>query len=278
MATEQTCVYFYKKHPNAREPKRMTQESAGYDIYALEDVMLFKNETRIIKTGLIMAIPKGFYGRITDRSSMVVNKSLTVEAGTIDSDFRGEVKVVMRNFGEDTQSIQAGDRIAQIIIQPYQVVEWRDRSYVFEDDDGFWTTYEGKEITKRSKPIPIQRKIKDFIKSKDGKEEKKTLLPNTGKSMKVEMQSKIWQHELDNKVKQLANMMKPEAKPIPDNSMDGTIQLEDLKIDSGFDFQKTFEEVTKWHPDNVSHELPPEAKELLKTIPKRSGGFGSTGK
>lgn len=104
-------------------PQYQTSGSAGMDIFAyLEQPLALKPmERMLVPTGLYMAIPKGYEAQIRPRSGLAVKQGLTClnTPGTIDSDFRGEIKVLLINLSNSEQIIQDGDRIAQMIIAPY---------------------------------------------------------------------------------------------------------------------------------------------------------------
>jgi len=97
-------------------PTRGTPFSAGLDLYALEDTLVTEKQC-LVKTGVSMAIPAGYVGLVWSRSSMALKNGVFTEAGVIDSDFRGNICVVMfSNKGE--YQIKKGERIAQLLIQP----------------------------------------------------------------------------------------------------------------------------------------------------------------
>jgi dUTP pyrophosphatase len=100
-------------------PEYATPGSSGMDLRAniTDAVTLLPMERKLIPTGLLMEIPIGFEGQVRPRSGMAVNKGITClnTPGTIDSDYRGEVKVLLINLSNEEQVIQAGDRIAQIV-------------------------------------------------------------------------------------------------------------------------------------------------------------------
>lgn len=103
-------------HPNARTPTRATSGAAGYDLYACERVEVVEPGVVRVPTGVALQIPPGFYGRIADRSSYAL-KGMTTVAGTIDSDYRGPIVVLLRCAAPTT--IEVGDRVAQIIVEPH---------------------------------------------------------------------------------------------------------------------------------------------------------------
>lgn len=106
-----------KLHPAARLPQRGTPFSAGADLYCVEAFTLRPGERKLVPTGLAVEIPPGFYGRIAPRSGLAVRHGIDTLAGVIDADYRSEVKVPMINFGQDPISFDAGERIAQLIVE-----------------------------------------------------------------------------------------------------------------------------------------------------------------
>ncbi len=109
-------------------PTYGTVDSAGADLYAIldEEITINPGETKVISTGLSMAIPKGYVGLIYARSSLGTKKGLAPanKVGVIDADYRGEVKVVLYNQSKEEQIISPNERIAQIIITPYMQVDF----------------------------------------------------------------------------------------------------------------------------------------------------------
>jgi len=96
---------------------RATSESAGYDIHAPYDFTVEPGKVVTIKTGIKMAVPRGYYGKIYERSSVCLKKKCIVLAGVIDSDYRDEIIVVLRNYSDDyIASFDKGDRFAQIVL------------------------------------------------------------------------------------------------------------------------------------------------------------------
>jgi dUTP pyrophosphatase len=108
-------------------PEYKTDGSAGLDLCSalVEEVVIEPGEKMLISTNLILEIPEGYEGQIRPRSGLALKHGITVlnSPGTIDSDYRGEVKVLLINHGKENFSIKTGDRIAQLIISPYQKVE-----------------------------------------------------------------------------------------------------------------------------------------------------------
>jgi dUTP pyrophosphatase len=102
---------------NAQLPKRGSVFAAGYDICASENMSINPQCIGIVPTGLQIAVPNGHYGRLASRSGLYTKNLISVGAGVIDSDYRGELKVVLHNFNTVAFDIKVGDRIAQLIIE-----------------------------------------------------------------------------------------------------------------------------------------------------------------
>lgn len=97
---------------------RGTPESAGMDIVAAEDACIRAQDYAAISTGLKVIIPKGYVGLVKSRSGNAFKLGIEVGAGVIDSDYRGEVKVLLHNMSNDPVHIHHGERIAQLIVIP----------------------------------------------------------------------------------------------------------------------------------------------------------------
>ncbi|WP_341808025.1 dUTP diphosphatase [Wolbachia endosymbiont (group E) of Neria commutata] len=111
-------------------PSYATMQSAGMDLYAAlsTPVVLNSFEKLLIPTGIVIAIPNGFEGQIRPRSGLAAKNGITVlnAPGTIDADYRGEVKVCLINLSKQPYEIKRGDRIAQILITPIPQVLWNE--------------------------------------------------------------------------------------------------------------------------------------------------------
>lgn len=101
---------------NAFMPKKKSHFAAGYDLYSAYKMDLPKKGKVLIKTDISMEIPKGYYGRIAPRSGLAVKHFIDVGAGVIDSDYRGNISILLFNFSNTDFSIKKGDRIAQLIL------------------------------------------------------------------------------------------------------------------------------------------------------------------
>ena len=120
-------------HPAAKIPVRMTRGSAGLDLFASENIDVpptrcnsdgFANVGRaLVPTGIILQLPPRTVGRIGSRSGLSVNSNIEAGAGWIDNDYRGELKVELKNFSSITFRVKPGDRIAQLVILPLEDVE-----------------------------------------------------------------------------------------------------------------------------------------------------------
>ncbi len=106
-----------KRDPGAIIPERAHPTDAGADLFSIETVVLVPGERRAIKTGIALAIPDGYVGLVWDKSGRAVKEGLTTLAGVIDSAYRGELQVVLLNVSDDSVTVQAGEKIAQLLIQ-----------------------------------------------------------------------------------------------------------------------------------------------------------------
>ncbi|MCX7800621.1 MAG: dUTP diphosphatase [Fimbriimonadales bacterium] len=107
-------------------PDYATEGSAGVDLRAAEDVVLRPMERRLVRTGLRMEIPPGYEGQIRPRSGLALRLGLGMvnAPGTIDSDYRGEIAVILVNLGQEEIRLSAGERIAQMVFAPVARAEF----------------------------------------------------------------------------------------------------------------------------------------------------------
>ncbi len=132
-------------------PTYATTQSAGMDLTAAleEAIEIGAGERALIPTGLSIALPLGFEAQVRPRSGLAINYGVTVlnSPGTIDADYRGEIKVILINHGQEPFTVQRGMRIAQMVVERYTHVNWEVVSQFDEDtergDGGFGST--GKE-------------------------------------------------------------------------------------------------------------------------------------
>jgi len=101
---------------DAKIPLRGSKDSAGYDLYSYEERIILPGETKLFDTGISFKVPIGTYGRIAPRSGLS-KKGLLVNAGVIDRDYTGPVKVMLHNLSKDIYIVEKYDRIAQLILE-----------------------------------------------------------------------------------------------------------------------------------------------------------------
>lgn len=110
-------IKFLKLHAEAKLPTRGSAKSAGLDLYSIEEVTLASGERAAVKTGLAVAIPEGYYGRIAPRSGNAIKRGIDTLAGVIDCDYTGHLLCALINLGQETVTLEKGERIAQLIIE-----------------------------------------------------------------------------------------------------------------------------------------------------------------
>ena len=133
---------------DARIPTRGSKLAAGHNLYSIENLTIHAHSRSLIKTGLAIAVPNGTYGRIAPRSGLAT-KGISVDAGVIDMDYRGELKVLLVNHGDSDYEIKTGDRIAQLMVEKIVDQDWEDVEMLDEKkraDGGFGTTGLGLEL------------------------------------------------------------------------------------------------------------------------------------
>lgn len=91
--------------------------SAGLDIYSIEDLTIGSQQRSLARTGLAVAIPEGYYGRLAPRSGLASQRGLDVLAGVIDADYRGEIGCLLYNTSDETLHLPAQSKICQLIIE-----------------------------------------------------------------------------------------------------------------------------------------------------------------
>lgn len=112
------CLLFHRTSPHAVPPIRATPGSAGYDLSASESILVQpQGKWALVPTNLILEVPIGHYGRIAPRSGLALKHGIQVGGGVIDSDYRGEVGIILFNHGDKPFVVQPGDRIAQLILE-----------------------------------------------------------------------------------------------------------------------------------------------------------------
>lgn len=140
---EQLTVRIARTLPHGADlplPQYATDGSAGMDIVAAVDApqTIAPGATALIPSGFSLEIPRGFEAQIRPRSGLALKSSIGIlnAPGTIDSDYRGEVKIIMTNFGTSPFTVNRGDRIAQMIIARYARVSWNESATLEETARG----------------------------------------------------------------------------------------------------------------------------------------------
>ena len=121
-------------------PKYMSDGAAGMDIYANvhTDTVVAVGGIKLIPTGIRIALPQGYEAQIRPRSGLALKNGITMvnTPGTIDSDYRGEIGVIIINHGHEPFTIKRGDRIAQMVINKYEHVFWTETDSLDETERG----------------------------------------------------------------------------------------------------------------------------------------------
>lgn len=121
-------------------PRYETSGSAGMDIRAdlKNSVTLFPLERTLVPTGLFIELPDGYEAQIRPRSGLAAKRGLTMlnSPGTIDSDYRGEIKCIVVNLSNEPQTIEPGERIAQMVIARYEQISWLETAELTETERG----------------------------------------------------------------------------------------------------------------------------------------------
>ncbi len=128
-------------------PKYSSAYASGADIKAdiNKDIVLLPGERVLVQTGIFLDIPDGFEAQIRPRSGLAINNGVTIlnSPGTIDSDYRGEIKIILINLGKISFTIKKGDRIAQMVFSPViqaEFIEKKDLSVTGRGEGGFGST------------------------------------------------------------------------------------------------------------------------------------------
>jgi len=140
-----TTLLVTKLSEHAHLPTRGSALAAGLDLYALEEHVIAPRSGALVGTGISVEVPPGYYGRIAPRSGLSVKTSLVVNAGVIDADYRGEVKIVFHNFTEHEVKLARGDRVAQLILEQIGMFEVEEVSELGASErgaNGFGSTSE----------------------------------------------------------------------------------------------------------------------------------------
>lgn len=119
-------VFVKKLHADAKLPVYKTGGSVGMDFYSIEDVVIYAGETKLVKTGIAVALPDGYEIEIRGRSGLSLTQSYLCKHGTIDTDYRGEIGIIIANISQthDVIQIKAGDRVAQGVVAKVEQVQF----------------------------------------------------------------------------------------------------------------------------------------------------------
>src|ERR1044071_9321710 len=117
MSISLETLRFKQLDPRAVLPRRGSALAAGLDVYCIEELRIEPKQRVMARTGLAVAIPAGFYGRVAPRSGLAAKNGLDVLAGVIDSDYRGEIVCVLYNTSDEIIKLPAGSKICQLIIE-----------------------------------------------------------------------------------------------------------------------------------------------------------------
>ena len=128
-------------------PEYKTDGSAGADLYANtdSDIVLKPLQRTLVPTGIFIGLPKGYEAQVRPRSGLSIKYGITVlnTPGTIDSDYRGEIKVILVNLSNEEFTLRPGERIAQLVISKYETAEWEEVEELDDTergDGGFGST------------------------------------------------------------------------------------------------------------------------------------------
>lgn len=136
-------VEIQKLEKQARLPEYAHPGDAGMDVFAFENLALEPGERGMVRTGVAMKVPEGYVGLVWDKSGRAVKEGLTTMAGVIDSGYRGEVQIVILNTSTEAITIEAGQKVAQILIQPVicaMIQEVSQLDDTSRGDNGFGST------------------------------------------------------------------------------------------------------------------------------------------
>lgn len=121
-------------------PQYETSGSAGLDLRAniAEPITLGSLERTLVPTGLFIELPIGYEAQVRPRSGLSIKKGLTLvnSPGTIDSDYRGEIKIILVNLSNEPQVVEPGERIAQMVIAKYEQIQWVEADQLSETERG----------------------------------------------------------------------------------------------------------------------------------------------
>lgn len=129
-------IGFRRLHEKAQQPRKATEGSSGFDLHACLDapLVLEPGSAGLVPTGLAVSIPVGYEGQVRARSGLALKNQVMVlnGPGTIDSDYRGPLGVILANLGQAPFSIEHGDRVAQLVVSAVPEAEWVEEAELTE--------------------------------------------------------------------------------------------------------------------------------------------------
>ncbi len=145
MTEEDFKIQIKIKSNSAELPEYKTSGSAGFDVKSNEDKTIKAGKWALISTGIFVEIPLGFEIQVRSRSGLAFKSGIFVlnSPGTIDSDYRGEIKIILANFSDDDFEVSKGDRIAQLVVSKVfqaEIIETKNLSETQRSDGGFGHT------------------------------------------------------------------------------------------------------------------------------------------
>jgi len=134
-----------KINPDAKIPSYAHEGDSGMDLYSVEEIEIQPGERKTVKTGLQIALPKGFEAQVRPKSGLAAKFGVTVlnTPGTVDSCYRGEIMVIMANLGKEAYKVEKGKKIAQMVIaavEEAEIVEEKELDETTRKDGGFGST------------------------------------------------------------------------------------------------------------------------------------------
>ncbi|MFH1455065.1 MAG: dUTP diphosphatase [bacterium] len=115
-----------KLHPDAKIPKYAHHDDAGFDLFAIENILLKKGERAMIPTGVAMEIPEGYVGLVWDKSGLAMKHGIKTMGGVVDSMYRGEIMIGLINLSNEDYVFEKGHKIVQMVIQKKETVDFKE--------------------------------------------------------------------------------------------------------------------------------------------------------
>jgi len=143
MEVVKPTLRFAKLSEHAKAPTRGSSVAAGYDLYAAEEMVIEPGKRACVKTDIQIEVPDGTYGRVAPRSGLAAKHGIDVGAGVVDKDYRGNVMVLLFNFGDAAFNVARGDRIAQLVLEKICMAELEELPTLDDTergDGGFGST------------------------------------------------------------------------------------------------------------------------------------------